>query len=117
VVGVDDMFFAAKISGAATLAGAKFTRVKSAQELIAQVENCGASLIIIDLNSERLDPITTIRYLKSSPSLKTIPIVGFVSHVQVDVINSAQQAGCDRVMPRSTFSRDLPDILSLRTDV
>jgi hypothetical protein len=39
-----------------------------------------------------------------------------VSHVQVDLLNTAQQAGCDRVMPRSAFSKKLPQILSLRLE-
>ena len=112
VVGVDDMFFAAKISGAAVTVGASITRVKSAQELMARVESHGASLVIIDLNSNKLDPIQTIRYLKSKPELKAIPIIGFLSHVQVDLMTAAQQAGCDHVMPRSAFSKKLPELLS-----
>jgi CheY-like chemotaxis protein len=112
VVGVDDMFFAAKITGAADALGAAITRVKSADELTAHVERHGASLIIIDLNSSRLDPIPTIRHLKSKPELKSIPVIGFVSHVQVDLMNEAQQAGCDHVMPRSAFSKRLPELLS-----
>jgi len=62
VVGVDDMFFAAKISAAADAVGSPITRIKSAGELIAHVERAGARLTIIDLNSARLDPIPTIRY-------------------------------------------------------
>src|SRR5262245_60659334 len=112
VVGVDDMFFAAKISATADAVGIAITRVKSADELIAHVERTGARLIIIDLNSARLDPIPTIRYFKSKAELKAIPIIGFVSHVQVELLNSAQEAGCDQVMPRSAFSKRLPELLS-----
>src|SRR5262249_22983807 len=112
VVGVDDMFFTAKINGAASVAGVRVIRMKTAGELIAHVENNGARLIIIDINSASLDPINTIRYLKSKAELKAIPIVGFVSHVQVDLMNAAQEAGCDHVMPRSAFSKRLPELLS-----
>jgi len=116
IVGVDDMFFSAKINAAAEAVGAKITRVRSAQELIALVEQSGARLIIIDLNSTRLDPIPTIRLLKSKAMLQAIPIIGFVSHVQVDLMNSAQQAGCDYVMPRSAFSKKLGQLLSGRLE-
>jgi|SRR5262245_36424198 len=112
VVGVDDMFFAAKISAVADAVGTKIIRLKSAHELIGHVERAGARLIIIDLNSARLDPIPTILYFKSSAELKAIPIIGFVSHVQVELMNSAQEAGCDQVMPRSAFSKRLPELLS-----
>jgi len=116
IVGVDDMFFSAKINAAAEAVGAKITRVRSAQELIALVEQSGARLIIIDLNSAGLDPISTIRLLKSKAVLQTIPIIGFVSHVQVDLMNAAQQAGCDYVMPRSKFSNNLGQLLSGRLE-
>jgi CheY-like chemotaxis protein len=117
VVAVDDIFFAAKISGTADAVGTKITRVKSANELIEELEKNGACLILLDLNSSKLDPIVTIQYLKSKADLKAIPIVGFVSHVQADLMNTAQQAGCDYVMPRSAFSKRLPDLLSLRLDL
>jgi len=107
------MFFAAKINGAAEIAGVKITRVRSASDLIAYVEKNSAGLVIIDLNSSKLDPLRTIRYLKSKAELKAIPVIGFVSHVQADLINAAQRAGCDHVMPRSAFSKKLPDLLSL----
>jgi CheY-like chemotaxis protein len=106
------MFFAAKISGAAEAVGAVVTRVKSAEELIAHVDRHGANLVIIDLNSSKLNPIPTIRYLKSETRLKSIPIIGFLSHVQVDLMSAAQEAGCDHVMPRSAFSKKLPELLS-----
>ena len=116
IVGVDDMFFAAKINAAAQAVGASITRVKSADELFALVEQSGARLIIIDLNSARLDPIPTIRLLKSKPALESIPIIGFVSHVQIDLMDAARQAGCDYVMPRSAFSNKLGALLSGRIE-
>jgi hypothetical protein len=39
-------------------------------------------------------------------------MVGFLSHVQVDLAEQARAAGCDEVMPRSKFTRDLAQILS-----
>jgi hypothetical protein len=37
--------------------------------------------------------------------------MGFVSHVQVAVIEAAQQAGAEQVLPRSAFAARLADIL------
>src|SRR6185295_7351560 len=107
---VDDMFFAAKINNAATTAGRVIERVRSSEQLEALAAN-PPSLIIIDLNSDRLDPIEAIRFLKSSAELGDIPIVGFVSHVQTDLIRSAQSAGCDHVLPRSAFTQLLVEIV------
>lgn len=108
---VDDMFFAAKINNAATTAGRVIERVRSREQLEGLAAN-PPSLIIIDLNSDRQDPLEAIRFLKSSAELGAVPIVGFVSHVQTDLIRSAQSAGCDYVLPRSAFTQLLVEIVA-----
>jgi hypothetical protein len=38
-------------------------------------------------------------------------VIGFVSHVQIEVRKSAELAGCDVVLARSVFSAKLPEVL------
>ena len=111
VVLVDDMFFTAKINGAAAESGRTIERVKTGEQLEALAANPPA-LVIIDLNSDRLDPIEAIRFLKSREELTAVPIVSFVSHVQTDLIRAAQAAGCDYVLPRSAFTQRLHQIVA-----
>ena len=106
---VDDMFFAAKIRAAAQNAAREVESVKSLEQLEKMVDN-PPSMIIVDLNSERLDGIGVIELLKSNSTMKGIPIIGFLSHVQVDLKEAAETSGCDYVIPRSMFSMKLPDI-------
>ena len=106
---VDDMFFAAKIRAAAQNAGREVESVKSLEQL-EKLSQAPPSMIMVDLNSDRLDGIAVIGLLKSNPTLTGIPIVGFLSHVQVDLKEAAESAGCDYVIPRSMFSMKLPDI-------
>jgi len=108
---VDDMFFVSKISSAAAAFGRRIERIKSKEQLENLAENYPA-LILIDLNSDRLDPVQTIAFLKSREKLKEIPIVSFVSHVQTDLINAARTAGCDYVLPRSVFTQSLNETIS-----
>lgn len=108
---VDDMFFAAKINSAASTCGRVIDRIKSRDQLEALASN-PPSLVIIDLNSDRLDPIEAIEFLKASRELSARPIVSFVSHVQIDLIKRAQTAGCDYVLPRSAFTQMLPEIVA-----
>jgi len=108
---VDDMFFGAKINGAATECGRQISRIKS-QEQLEGLTLEPPSLVIIDLNSDRLDPLQAISYLKASKELSGVPIVAFVSHVQTELIREAQVAGCDYVLPRSAFSQMLSEIIS-----
>ena len=107
---VDDMFFAAKIRSAAELAGRRIQSIKSTEQLqsLAPVPE----LIIIDLNSTRVDPIPAIQFIKASTDLQSALVVAFVSHVQTDLIREAQAAGCDYVLPRSAFTQRLQEIVS-----
>ena len=109
---VDDMFFAAKINGAANASGRQIERVKSREQLEQVVAANLPPLVLVDLNSERLDPLGVIEFFKSRPELRQVPIVGFVSHVEAELIRRAQDAGCDYVLPRSQFSQRLPEILA-----
>lgn len=62
----------------------------------------------MDLNAE-FDAVREIEKLKASQS---VPIIGFFSHVQVDLKRGAEQAGAQEVLPRSVFTERLADILS-----
>ncbi len=50
--------------------------------------------------------------MKSGSNTANVKTVGFLSHVQKDLAVAAKEAGCDRVMARSAFTKDLPKILA-----
>jgi CheY-like chemotaxis protein len=70
------------------------------------------ALVIFDLNNPRTDPLGTVAVMKGDPTLASIPTVGFVSHVQSDLIDAARVAGVDEVLARSAFTARLAEILS-----
>lgn len=110
---VDDLFFLAKIQEVGRKLNVKVEFVKSEKEIeqkVGETPDEKPSLVIVDLNSNSIKPISTISKLKSKYK-KTTSIVGFVSHVQGDLKVKAQEAGCDVVMPRSAFSQTLPSLL------
>ena len=69
-------------------------------------------LVIFDLNSAKADPLNTVATLRSDPDLKAVPTMGFVSHVDTELIVAARQAGVDEVMARSAFAANLAKILT-----
>jgi CheY-like chemotaxis protein len=69
------------------------------------------ALIICDLHSEKIDPKELASQLKADDQLKSIPLLGFFSHVQTELQRQAEQAGFDRVIPRSAFSAHLVQII------
>ena len=110
---VDDLFFAVKITDTAKKVGAQVRFVKTDKELMAAATapEYKPSLIILDLNSPAMKPLSTIAKLKSDRELKKTSIIGFLSHVQGELKQKAHEAGCDMVLARSAFSQNLPNLL------
>ena len=110
VAAMDDLFFMVKVKDAAKKAGAEIEFVKTFDSAVGKAKS-GAALLIVDLNSAAVEPLRLIQEVKSGAEPNGVPIVAFLSHVQVEVKQQAQEAGADLVVARSTFSDRLPEIL------
>ncbi|HEX8843771.1 MAG TPA: hypothetical protein VF791_03970 [Pyrinomonadaceae bacterium] len=106
-----DLFFAAKIRATATHLGIEVRFVKSLNAAIETAHSEPPTLVIMDLHSQKLDPFELAGRLKSDEQLNKVPLLGFYSHVQTALQRKAVQAGFDRVIPRSAFSKNLAEIL------
>jgi CheY-like chemotaxis protein len=107
---IEDLFFTVKINEAAKHAGLPAEFVRSEIDAVDRAK-LQPSVIVIDLNCTAIDPLRLIGELKASPELKSIPVLGFVSHVQGELKQKAQEAGCDMVLARSAFSQNMQQIL------
>ena len=112
---VDDIFFLAKIQGTAKQLGITVEPV-APDALEGRLAAGGAGAILLDLNHRSGKAIASLEKLKSGPVTRSIPVVGFLSHVQTDLAQAARTAGCDRVMARSAFSQQLPALLRELTE-
>jgi len=108
---VDDLLFSVEISSAAKSIGADVYFERTPGMATARVKEKQPSLVILDLNSVRLNPLGTIRELKADPATRGIRTLGFVSHVHADTIAAAREAGIDDLLARSAFAEHLGDIL------
>jgi CheY-like chemotaxis protein len=108
---LDDLMFSSKIKTTANQLGIPLTFARSADAALGEMRKAAPSLVIFDLNNPRTNPLGIVAAMKQEPALAAIPTVGYASHVQVDVINAARQAGVDEVLPRSAFTTQLAEIL------
>jgi DNA-binding NtrC family response regulator len=106
---IDDLFFQAKLLETAKLVGADLRTCTTPDAMLAEIEQNPPRLVIVDLNA-RNNPLGAIERLQASAG--HIPLLGFLSHVQVDLAAKARAAGCHNVMPRSKFTRDLATIFT-----
>jgi PleD family two-component response regulator len=109
---LDDLMFSSKIKTAANQLGVDLRFSRSVDGAIDTMRKNPTTLVIFDLNNERIQPLAIVAAMKADPALASIPTVGYASHVQVDVINAARKAGVGEVLPRSAFVQQLADILT-----
>ena len=106
---VEDLMFAVKIGDAAKRSGLQAVFVKTEEDALTNA-SLSPLLVVLDLNLARVHPVELIRTLKTGDA-KHIPLIAFVSHVQGELKQQAQDAGCDLVMARSAFSQNVQQIL------
>ena len=113
---VDDLFFQARLAETARKLGVTLKTVSTGASLVKMLEAAPDGvpgdlprLVIVDLNA-RQGAVEAIEQLQRSGN--PIPVIGFLSHVQTDLAERARAAGCKQVMPRSSFTANLSEILS-----
>jgi CheY-like chemotaxis protein len=111
VCAIEDLLFSIKISTAAKQLGVDIYFERMRDRLLPVIRDKQPSLVIFDLNSSRLDPMSVIAAMKTDPQLKKVKTLGYVSHVDSDAITAARQAGIDQVLARSAFAAQLGAIL------
>jgi CheY-like chemotaxis protein len=104
---MDDLFFQMKVAETAKHLGLELKVAANGDALLSLLETA-PKLVIVDLNA-RNQPIEAIERVRASKN--GVHVVGFLSHVQTDLAAQARAAGCDEVMPRSTFTQNLAAIL------
>ncbi len=108
---VDDMFFASKIRATAEALSVDITFPRTQEIAVEKLRENKPRLVICDLQNQRVDSVEFAQKLKSDPELESVPLLGFFSHVEVELQQRALEAGFARVIPRSQFARDLGVIL------
>jgi PleD family two-component response regulator len=112
VCAIDDLIFSIKVRTAAKALNADVHFERSADALLTTVREKRPSLVVFDLNSQRLRPLEAIAAMKQDSDLRQIRTLGYVSHVDTATIDAARAAGADQVMARSAFVAQLGDILT-----
>jgi DNA-binding NarL/FixJ family response regulator len=113
---LDDLFFRARIEATAEAAGVPVIVSGTIEELIDRMREDGGGAVLLDLGAGTAEgsagagnaarAIRTLKALTEPPT-----IVAWGSHVDVESFEDARAAGADRVLPRSAFTRRLPEIL------
>ncbi len=107
---VEDLIFLSKILETAQRLGVRVEPV-DLKDLKERALRSAARAVILDLNHRSGSALEVLQSFKADPSTSRLPVVGFVSHVQSEVIAAARAAGCDQVLARSALAAQLPQLL------
>lgn len=106
---IDDLFFQSKIMETAKHVGVGVRACTTAEALLGEMGKERPKLIVVDLNAKS-GPVESLSRIQSGAS--GVPVIAFLSHVQTELAQQARGAGCQRVMARSQFTRELATILA-----
>jgi PleD family two-component response regulator len=112
IAAVDDIFFAAKIRAVAEHLGVDVRFARSAGAVIEAARASEGSVVVVDLHSQKCQPLELALQLKADANLHSVTLIGFFSHVETALQQAAMNAGYDHVLPRSAFTKNLAQILS-----
>ena len=111
VAAVEDLLFRGRIFATADALGMEAQFPRSPKKLLEGAAESPPALVVLDLNSARFEPLRLLEELKTGEATEDVPVVGFLSHAQKDLALAARERGCDRIVARSAFVKDLPRIL------
>ena len=101
---VPDLLFGSRVQSALQAAGHEVRLC--AQEDLARAEAPRSDLLVVDLTAEDFDGAVLVESMKMGRELAGVPTLGFYSHVDRETRRRAEEAGFDRVVPRSRMARE-----------
>ena len=116
LVVADDLLFRSKISTVAKSLGVVVRAATTPDAAITRVKEDQPSLVLLDLDGQRPAPFDVLQLLAADPALRSVPTLGFVSHVHAHLVQRARDLGIGSVMARSAFVAELPNILAPHED-
>jgi len=118
---VSDLFFSPRVASTARSLGMQTVLIESSKEVaspkafVERVSSLLPALIILDLNAA-LPWAEWLEAVKAESGLAAIPWLAFGSHKDVETIGRAKQLGADRVVAKSRFTVEMPELIRALID-
>jgi DNA-binding response OmpR family regulator len=101
----DDLLFTSKVTATARALGLSAAVARTPEAAVTKAVAAPPATVIVDLHLPGLDLPALLAGLRAAG--RPPQVVGFGSHVDVETLKAARSAGCDAVMPRSQFAKEL----------
>jgi PleD family two-component response regulator len=104
LVAVTDIFFYTKVRDALLPRGYRLEKARLQQDVADKASTTNPIALILNMNDQVVDAFQALETLKADPRLKTIPILAFANHEEVDTWNRAKALGVSKIVSRNEFS-------------
>jgi CheY-like chemotaxis protein len=98
----DDLLFGSKVTTTGRAHGVPVAVARTPAQAVEKA--AGAACAILDLNQQGMNLSELLPELRAAGVQR---VIGFGSHVDRETLSAARQAGCDLVMPRSQFTKEV----------
>lgn len=110
---VGDIFFSSRLRDTLKHLGFGATSARSEAEVEVVLGQGLPALVIVDLTIRSLDAAELVRRLKASDSTtRSVPLIAFAGHLEVERLGAAARAGADLVVTNGQISGNLPGLVS-----
>jgi CheY-like chemotaxis protein len=110
---VGDIFFSSRLRDTLKHLGFGATSARSDAEVEAVLGQGLPALVIVDLTIRSLDAAELVRRLKASDSAtRSVPLIAFAGHLEVERLGAAARAGADLVVTNGQISGNLPGLVA-----
>ena len=106
-----NLFFLGRVETVAEPLGYQVRRATTETAFRNQLDGAPPDLILVDLEGDEATWVGVLESLKENRPAAT-QIIAFGPHEQVATLERARALGCDLVLNKGEFNRDLPKILS-----
>jgi PleD family two-component response regulator len=103
LVAVSDVFFYTKVRDALKQ-GYQLEKARTERDLVEKASALQPAAVILNINDETLDAFKALEALKGDERSKTIPVLAFANHEEVDNWKRAQKLGVTKIVSRNEFS-------------
>src|SRR5688500_2733721 len=107
----DNLLFSSQISAGLARLGLAVDTVGSPGGTVERLADAPPAVILVNLASDRLQPLGLVRAVKAEPRLAAVPVIGYTGHTEQARIQAGRDAGCDRVVANSAITGDLASVL------
>jgi PleD family two-component response regulator len=104
LVAINDIFFYTKIRDAVLPLGYRLEKARVQQDILEKASSTNPAGMLLDMNDRAVDAFQALETLKADPRFKSIPILAYANHEEVDTWNRAKALGVNKIVSRNEMS-------------